>query len=329
MDNLLKGLRAIGEASRLRLLHLLFHGELNVTEITQILNQSQPRISRHLKLMCDAGLLDRYREGSWVLFRLRDKGEGAALAQSILPLLPRKAAQLERDLKELQSVREARAKAAQQFFRANAANWHRIRALHVSEAEVEQAWLGVLGEGPIDTLVDLGTGTGRVLQLLAPRARQAIGIDTSREMLAAARANLEQPAYRHAQVRQADVALLPFGDRSVDLVTIHQVLHYLDDPARAIGEAARILRPGGRLLVVDFAPHELEFLREEQAHRRLGIAPDHMAGWLARAGLELAHFSTLKPPKSLAKAGLTVSLWLAVKIDEEGTIGRKKGVKDA
>lgn len=328
MDNLLKGLRAVGEASRLRLLHLLSHGELNVTEITQILKQSQPRISRHLKLMCDAGLLDRYREGSWVLFRLSEKGIGGTLARAILDLLPASALQLERDIKELQAVRDTRAKAAQQYFKANAVNWHKIRALHVGEEEVERAWLALIGEEDIDTIVDLGTGTGRVLQLLAPRARKAVGIDRSREMLAVARANLEKSGLNGAHVRQADVAELPLGNASADLVTIHQVLHYLDDPAHALTEASRILKPGGRLLIVDFAPHDLEFLREEHAHRRLGIAPDLMEGWLERASLDLVHFSSLRPPRSLTKEGLTVSLWLAMKSHDE-TAGARRKSKDA
>ena len=316
MDALLRGLRAVGEGSRLRLLHLLARGELNVTELTQILGQSQPRISRHLKLMCDAGLLDRYREGSWVLFRLRDSGAGASLARAVVGLLPSDGPQLQRDVEQLKAVREIRAEEAQRYFKANAANWHEVRALHVSEQEVEAAWLKLIGEGNIGTLVDLGTGTGRVLELLAPRAAHGIGIDANRDMLAIARANMQRAELRNVQVRQGDVNALALPESSADLVTIHQVLHYLDDPARALAEAARVLAPGGRLLVVDFAPHDLEFLREEHAHRRLGIAADHMSGWLQRAGLELAHFSTLKPPKRTGKIGLTVSLWLAVKTDD-------------
>jgi ubiquinone/menaquinone biosynthesis C-methylase UbiE len=326
METLLRGLRAIGEASRLRLLNLLAQGELNVTEITQILGQSQPRISRHLKLMCDAGLLDRYREGSWVLFRLKEDGPGAKLARAIAELLPRNAAQLKRDADQLQAVREARAEEAQRYFKANASNWHRIRALHISEGEVEAAWLKLVGDGKIGTLVDLGTGTGRLLEVLAPLAEHAIGIDTSREMLAIARANLERAQLRNAQVRLGDVNQLPLPDRSADLVTIHQVVHFLDDPAKALLESARILRQGGRLLIVDFAPHDLDFLRQEHAHRRLGVSADHMSAWLQRTGLELVHFSTLKPPKKIGKTGLTVSLWLAVKVENGGS---RKRTKDA
>jgi ubiquinone/menaquinone biosynthesis C-methylase UbiE len=324
METLLRGLRAIGETSRLRLLHLLAQGELNVTEITQILGQSQPRISRHLKLMCEAGLLDRYREGSWVLFRLKDSGPSARLARAIADLLPENAVQLRRDAELLKAVREARAEEAQRYFKANAGNWHQLRALHVSEEEVEGAWRKLVGEENIDTLVDLGTGTGRVLEVLAPQVRQAIGIDASRAMLAVARANLEKSGLRNVQVRLGDVNSLGLPDCSADLVTIHQVLHYLDDPARALSETARILKPKGRVMIVDFAPHDLDFLRVEHAHRRLGIAPDHMAGWLNRAGLELGHFSTLRPPKKTAKVGLTVSLWLAVKEEEAASRKRQK-----
>jgi ubiquinone/menaquinone biosynthesis C-methylase UbiE len=316
MESLLSGLRAIGEASRLRLLYLLAQGELNVTEITQILGQSQPRISRHLKLMCDAGLLDRYREGSWVLFRLKDSGAGAELARAAVNLLARQdSEQLKRDVEQLQAVRQARAEQAQRYFKANAADWHRLRALHVAEEQVEAAWLKLVDGPNIDTVVDLGTGTGRVLEVLARIARHAIGIDLSREMLAVARANLEKAGLRNAQVRLGDVASLPLADGSADLVTLHQVLHYLDDPGKAMREAARVLKPQGRALVVDFAPHDLEFLRQEHAHRRLGIAAEHIEGWLERAGLQLVHSSTLKPPKKI-KSGLSVSLWLAVKPDE-------------
>jgi ubiquinone/menaquinone biosynthesis C-methylase UbiE len=183
----------------------------------------------------------------------------------------------------------------------------------VSERQVEAALLKLIGDAPIDTLLDLGTGTGRILQLLAGRAGRAIGIDASREMLAVARANLERVGLRNARVRQGDIASLPLAAATVDLITMHQVLHYLDEPAKALMEAARVLKGAGRLLIVDFAPHDLEHLRADHAHRRLGIAPEHMTGWLNRAGLELVHFSTLRPPMKLGKAGLTVSLWLAAK----------------
>jgi len=311
MEDLLKGLRAGAESTRLRLLFILSHGEFNVTELTAILAQSQPRVSRHLKLMCEAGLVDRHKEGSWVLFRLSESGAGAAVARLIVDLLPAKDELLRRDAERLASIVEARQRAAQAYFSWVARHWDKIRSLHVAEAEVEAALAGLIGTDKIDLLLDLGTGTGRMLELFAPLARQAVGIDQSREMLGVARSNIEARGLRHVQVRQGDLYSLPYPTGFADLITIHQVLHYLDDPQRALIEAARVLRPDGRLAVVDLAPHELEFLRESAAHRRLGISNDHLGQWLKRAGLEIVEHRLLPPPVDPATPGLSVSLWLA------------------
>jgi ubiquinone/menaquinone biosynthesis C-methylase UbiE len=311
MDELLAGMRAIAETTRLRLLFVLSHGEFNVSELTQILGQSQPRVSRHLKLMAEAGLLSRYKEGSWVLFRLSENGRGAALGRAIVDLLPGSDPVLVSDIARMEEIRRQRAENAAAYFSANAGNWEKLRSLHVSEAAVEAAMLDMAGEEALGNFLDLGTGTGRILSLFAPRAAQATGIDQSREMLIIARANLETSGLRQAQVRQGDIYALPFPSASADFVTIHQVLHYLDDPGRALIEASRILKPGGRLLIVDFAPHELEQLRDQHAHRRLGIAADIMSSWLKRADLEVTKEKTLPPPKSNGPAGLTVYLWLA------------------
>ena len=313
MDELLAGLRAAAEATRIRILFILSHGEFNVSELTQILGQSQPRVSRHMKLMAEAGLVTRHKEGNWVLFRLREEDRGGALSRAIVDLLPGADPDLARDLARLAEVRAARAEAAARYFSDNAARWQQLRTLYVREEDVEAAMLTLAGSRPIRLLVDLGTGTGSVLQSFAGRAAQAIGIDTSREMLAIARANMDQAGARHIQVRHGDIYALPFADGSADTVTIHQVLHYLDDPGRALNEAARILKPGGRLLIADFAPHDLEQLREQHAHRRLGIAAEHMAQWLQRAGLNLVQHDILPPPWRKEGPGLTVSLWLAMK----------------
>jgi demethylmenaquinone methyltransferase/2-methoxy-6-polyprenyl-1,4-benzoquinol methylase/ArsR family transcriptional regulator len=313
MDELLSGLRAVAEITRLRLLFAMSHGEFNVSELTQILGQSQPRISRHLKLMCEAGLLSRFKEGSWVLFRLREEAVGGALARAIVDLLPGSDAVLARDLARLDEVKARRAEMAADYFSRNAADWERVRSLHVREEDVERAMLAVVGDRTLRNFADLGTGTGRVLQLLAPLAQNAIGLDSSREMLSIARANLERAGLRQAQVRHGDIYALPFPNGYCDLVTVHQVLHYLDDPSRAIAEAARVLVDDGRLLLVDFAPHDLEELRQQHAHRRLGIAAEQMAGWLARAGLSLDKHDILPPPWRGEGIGLTVSIWLARK----------------
>ncbi len=310
MEKLLAGLRAAGETTRLRLLHLLSQGEFNVSEITRVLGHSQPRVSRHLKLMVEAGLLDRYKEASWVLFRLAEHGRPADLARAILALLPPDDPVLERDRARLAEIIAERHATAMAYFSANAANWDQIRSLHVSEELVEAAMKRLAGKKRIGLFLDLGTGTARVLQLFSPLAEQAVGIDQSRDMLAVARANLDLAHERHVQVRQGDIMALPFASGLADLVTIHQVLHFLDDPARALIEAARVLAPQGRLLIVDFAPHEMEFLREEHAHRRLGIADEAMAGWLRRAGLKLLKSETLDSPPRHDGEGLAVRLWL-------------------
>jgi SAM-dependent methyltransferase len=311
LAELVGGLRAVAEITRLRLLSVLSHGELNVSELTQVLGQSQPRISRHLKLMSDAGLLDRHKEGSWVVFRIKGKDRGGELARAIVARLPEDDPVLAGDRMRLGRVLETRRRLAMAYFSANAAQWDYIRSLHVAEEEVEAAMARLIGAEAGDFYLDLGTGTGRMLALFAPLAGQAIGIDQSREMLAIARAKLDAEGLSRVQVRQGDMLALPYGDATADLVTIHQVLHFLDEPGRALQEAARVLKPGGRLLIADFAPHDLEFLRAEHAHRRLGIGADQMAAWLDRAGLELIAHDSLQPPRTRRDRGLTVSLWIA------------------
>jgi ubiquinone/menaquinone biosynthesis C-methylase UbiE len=306
-------LRAAGEATRLRILALLAKGELNVKDLTQILGQSQPRISRHLKLMAEAGLIGRFREGSWVFFRLADSGKEAPLAASIVASLDAADPVFARDHARADAVNKAREEAAQSYFKEHAGEWDRIRALHVAEKDVEAAMGEALGEGPFALVVDLGTGTGRMLELFAPRAGRALGFDVSHDMLAYARMKLDRAGLAHAQARHGDLYNVPLGDGTADAVILHQVLHFLDDPAAAIAEAARLLQPGGRLLVVDFAPHELEFLREQSAHRRLGFAPGQIKRWLQAAGLKVERQRDLAPGDTVGAEKLTVSLWLGAK----------------
>jgi ArsR family transcriptional regulator len=295
----------------MRILALLAGGELNVKDLTHILGQSQPRISRHLKLMADAGLIRRFREGSWVFFRLADSGAEATLAEAVVASLDLSDLTLARDRARASAVQKARAEAAQAYFKAHAGEWDKIRTLHVAEQDVEAAMDQALGNGPFNLLVDLGTGTGRILELFGGRASRALGFDLNHAMLAYARMKLERAELSHAQVRHGDLYNLPLPDGAADAVVLHQVLHFLDDPAAAITEAARLLAPGGKLLVVDFAPHELEFLREQSAHRRLGFARDQLARLLEGAGLKLGRFRELKPEPAAGK--LTVSLWLGQK----------------
>lgn len=302
-------LRAAAEETRLRILALLFEGELSVSDLTDILGQSQPRISRHLKLLVEAGLIERHREGAWAFFRLAEGRAG--LVDPLIAGLERGAAPLSEDRARLEAVRTQRAETATSFFARLAPKWDAMRSLHVPEATVEAAVLSALGDRPIRSLIDLGTGTGRMLGLLAPLASRATGLDASHAMLSVARANLERTGLSRVDLRQGDIHAPPFSRGSFDLVVVHQVLHYLDEPARALREAARLVAPGGRMLVVDFAPHGLEFLRESQAHRRLGFSADQVSGWLADAGLDTVETRDLAP---LDRAQLTVTLWLAADI---------------
>ena len=301
-------LKAAGESTRLRILALLAEAELTVSELTEILRQSQPRLSRHLRLLAEAGLVERFREGSWAFFRMGERGSPADIARAMIAKLNADDPVIARDRERLAAVRTARATAAQNYFRKHAAEWDRIRKLHVADAAVEEAIRAALADRPIRALLDLGTGTGRMLELFADDIERGLGLDLSLDMLALARARLDRAGLKHCTVRYGDIYDLGLPRDSFDVVIVHQVLHFLDDSARAIREAARVLRPGGRLLVIDFAPHDLEFLRDEHAHRRLGFATETVTQWLEAAGLDIVRQETM-PPGPEGK--IAVSLWLA------------------
>jgi len=309
-DVLNSALKAAGEETRLRVLALLAEAELTVSDLTDILRQSQPRISRHLKLLAEAGLVERFREGTWAFFRLAEHGEGADVARTLIDRLNPGDQMIARDRARLASVRQTRAIAAQAYFRAHAAEWDRIRKLHVTDAAVEEAIRAALADKPFRSLLDLGTGTGRMLELFGPEIERGLGLDLSLDMLLLARDRLERAGLKNCSVRQGDIYDLPLANDSFDVVILHQVLHFLDDGARAIHEAARVLRPGGRLLVIDFAPHEQEFLREQFAHRRLGFAPETVTQWITASGLEPVLHKSLTPEQG-SEGKIAVSLWLA------------------
>lgn len=309
-DALLGGLKAVAEDTRLRLLALLDQAELTVSDLTDILGQSQPRISRHLRLLAEAGIVERFREASWAFYRRATEGAGAPLADAILSLADPADPIFERDRERLAQVRAARQSAAQNYFRKHAASWDQLRKLHISEGAVEAAVREALAGKRIDALLDLGTGTGRILELFGAEISRGVGIDLNPEMLQFARANLDKAGLKNCSVRQGDLYNLPFPRDSFDAIVMHQVLHYLEDGARALREAARVLRSGGRLVVVDFAPHQLEFLREEHAHRRLGFAPEAVEQWLKESGLEFERHRALVPEKN-SESALTVSVWVA------------------
>ncbi len=304
MDALVTVLKAAAEPTRLRLMALCARADLTVSDLTEILGQSQPRVSRHLKLLCEAGLLERHREGIWAYFRLAAHGPQATLARRLVEAMPVGDPVLALDLQRLETLMRDRATRAAAYFRRNAAQWDRLRSLYVDEAEVERR-LVELCPARVDALLDIGTGTGRILEVLGPRAERALGIDLSRDMLLVARSRIERAGLRNCIVRQADMYKLPVPGGSIDLVTIHQVLHFAERPAAVLAEAARVMAPGARLILVDFASHNLAALRDEHAHRWLGFDDAEVTGWLADAGLEPA------PPLALPGSPLTVKIWQA------------------
>ena len=310
--HLLDGLRAAAESTRLRLVALLAEGEMTVGEIAEALGQSQPRVSRHLRLLAGGGLIERLPEGAWVFYRLAHDGDGGRLVQSLLSLLPASDGRLDRDRRRLAVIRARRAKSATDYFRQNAARWDELSSLYVDEAEIERVLVEMLGREAIGDLLDIGTGTGRILSLLAPRVGRGVGIDTSSAMLSIARAKLAEAGLRNCHVRLADMYDLPWRGESFDAITVHHVLHFAEQPAAVVAHAAGLLRPEGRFVIVDFAPHGLEALRLEHAHRRLGFATSEVTGWLAEAGLRPARVRHLR-----GKA-LTVSIWSAFRPGAEG-----------
>jgi ArsR family transcriptional regulator len=307
--------QALADPSRLRLLALLREMELTVGELAQVLAQSQPRVSRHLKILADARLVERRKEGSWVFLQLGEP----ALVDALVGLWDAVADQVTirqfaADRARLAAVRADRAEAAARYFAAHAAEWDQIRSLHVADSEVEAAIREALGDGAIGNLVDIGTGTGRMIELFGTAATRSIGIDRSTEMLRLARVKLQEAGVEAVSLRQGDMYALPLPDAEADVVLLHQVLHYAQSPAAAVAEGARLLRPGGRLLIIDFAPHEREELRDTAQHARLGFADEAVLGWLDAAGLDG------KVVRHLEGGELTVTLWAGVRpprIDHE------------
>ena len=307
-EEVIEALRAAGEPTRLRILALLANEELAVMELSQILDQSQPRVSRHLKLLSDAGLIERFPDGAWVFYRVAADPAMRHFVDQVLDMIVSSDLGMQRDAERLDAVRGERSSDAQSYFERNAARWDEIRSLYVSEANVEAAILSAAGAGPFERMIDLGTGAGRMLALLGPKAKDAIGLDLSQQMLNVARLHVTEAGLQGVELRHGDIFATRLPDRSADLVVVHQVLHYLSDPASAVIEAGRLVAPGGRLLIIDFAPHALEFLREAHQHRRLGFSDDEMGRWMAEAGLLAPDLTTLP---SASSEGLTVKIWVA------------------
>ena len=304
--------RALSDPTRMRILRLLGSMELAVGEVAQVLGQSQPRVSRHIGILCDASLAERRREGSWIFLRARGD---APMAADILELLREAertdeefAALCGADRRKLSEIRSAREQQAEQYFADHAHDWDELRRLHSSDDEVESALRSALGDGPLGRLLDIGTGTGRMAELFAKKADNIVALDKSLAMLRVARAKLQHLPADRVELMQGDFASLPFPADSFDTVMFHQVLHFANDPSLVLAEAARVTREGGRIAIVDFAAHHREELRERHAHARLGFTDDHMAGLLSEAGYQP------DKPVSLEDGELAVKIWVARRI---------------
>lgn len=304
---------SLADPTRLRILMLLRAMELSVGEIAQVLGQSQPRVSRHVKILVDSGLAERHKEGSWVFVSLGER----ARVEPLFQLLERWSGldgedrQGPADAARLAAVRADRAAAAERYFAGHAGQWDALRSLHVAESEVEAAVARALDGQPLGRLIDIGTGTGRMIELFGPSAKQALGIDKSPEMLRLARVKLAEAGLDSAELRQGDMYALPLASGTAETVIIHQVLHYAQNPAAAVAEAARLLGSGGRLLIVDFAPHEREELRSRDAHLRLGFADETILKYMEEAGLDG------RVVEHLGGGELTVTLWLGERPEQK------------
>lgn len=310
MDTLLARLRAAAETTRLRILALCLEGDLTVTDLTRILGQSQPRVSRHLKLLCEAGLLERQQEGAWAFFHMPGEGAAASLVRSLVTQIAPVDGILAQDRRQLDIVKRERAERASAYFRENAGAWDSIRALHVDEDVVERALVEMMPAAGVRRMIDIGTGTGRMLELFGPKVDEAVGIDRSQEMLSVARANLSEAGLRNCLVRQADLYRLPYEDGAFDFGVIHMVLHFAERPVEALEEAARVIAPGGSLVIADFAPHQHEELRERHAHRRLGFRRQEVESWAVSAGLDAVEV------RELSGSPLTVTIWKTRRRDD-------------
>lgn len=320
MAGLLDIFRALADPTRLRIVALLQTMELAIGEIAAVLDQSQPRVSRHVRILAEAGLIERHREGSWVFLRLTtDPALAAVLVPAQQwPVSAEERATVARDARQLEMVRDERARAAERYFADHAAEWDAIRSRHIAEAEVEAAIMALMHNRRIGHILDIGTGTGRMAELFGASARRITALDRSPEMLRIARVKLSGQAVP-TELVQGDFQALPLDAASVDTVILHQSLHFAPQPDRVIAEAGRVLRGGGHVLIVDFAPHDLEDLRTQAAHVRLGFSDAQIRGWFASSGLVLETVQTLEGGE------LTVKLWLGRRRSDDEQAGTPQG----
>lgn len=310
MEELVQALKAVSDPTRLRIVVALRDTELTVGELCRVLEQSQPRVSRHLKLLADGGLAVRHADGTSAFYRLSSSTLGRIITTAVESLADRDSGVLYRDSVRLEAIREERAAEASRYFEEIASSWDRVRQFHVGDEVVEAAMIEAAGQTVDADLLDIGTGTGRVLELFGPSIRSGLGLDLSSKMLSLARSRLDASGYRHCTVRRGNAYDIEVAAGSMDIAVLHHVLHFLDDPARCISQAARSLRPDGQLLIVDFGPHDFEELRTDHAHRRLGYHDAEVVAWCDDAGLVDPKCKHIEANTADAER-LPVTLWVA------------------
>jgi ubiquinone/menaquinone biosynthesis C-methylase UbiE len=311
MISLLNIMRALADPTRLRIVFLVLRLELSVGELVQILDQSQPRVSRHIRILDESGLLERRKEGSWVFLRPSEMLTNGPLSSLLAEADVSQAKAFQRDLLRLDEVRNARTNMAAHYFAAHADAWDSLRSLHIADSEVEARLAQVLHSAPLGRVLDVGTGTGRIVELFAAESSRFVAIDNSPEMLRLARAkiaNLSPEIASKIDIKLGDFNMLPVGDGEFDTVIFHQVLHYAQHPEAVIAEAIRTLAPGGRLVIVDFAAHDLEELRTVHAHARLGFSDEFMRKAFNSHGLQMVHQTALEAGE------LVIKVWMGEKL---------------
>ena len=299
-DDYIDALRAISEPTRFRLTRLCAQGELTVSELMRIVGQSQPRVSRHLKLLQDAGVLESFREQHWVFYRVAQNSPSQQLVSDLLQHLPADDDLMDFDQTRLNELRDARAKLSEEFVETEVPDWLRLHEYHGDELRFGDAVRDALAGREVGHLLDIATGTGRMLKIAGPLAESGVGIDLSKKMVMVARNALAEADLPHLTVRQEDMYQMRFPARHFDTVTIDQVLYFASNPDALIREATRVLKPSGRLLLVAFTE-----AANAKTPPAVSIAISDIRSWLEDAGLKIVTTNVL--PGDVLDISLLVS----------------------
>jgi ArsR family transcriptional regulator len=300
---IIKYCKALSDETRVRLVNVLLEYELNVGEIVQVMAMGQSRISRHLKILSESGLVAVRREGLWAFYRVSEEGPGRAFLNGVRELMAGEP-ELKRDRNRAEKVILERTAATRQFFDDIAPEWDRMTAEVLGDLDLAREIQARLPE--CDCAADIGCGTGDMLEILSRSSRSVIGVDNSPKMLELAEERFSGDG--HMSLRIGEMTHLPLRDWEADCTVMSLVLHHLAMPLDAIREAGRVLKIGGRLIIAEFDQHDNELMRSEYGDRRLGIPRESMCGWL-----EEARFDVRSVTEFTVNMGLVVVLYEAEK----------------